>query len=163
MEDFYENANGKKKNSAIYKLITFRKSKSFYCITCTVFLIFSFLFVRGFFKYLENTEDSQFYTFSAIDINGNWKSFRQFKHHVILIVNLASNCSLTQTNYSSLQKVYERFRNKGFFLSNRSQKQHNNRFKLGFTIIGFPSNQFNQETGVKIFNNYFGLKNTKIK
>lgn len=46
---------------------------------------------------------------------------------VLLIVNVASNCSFTKRNYQELNELYAKYRDQGFM------------------ILGFPCNQFGEE------------------
>ncbi|WP_100374291.1 glutathione peroxidase [Bacillus sp. FJAT-45037] len=67
------------------------------------------------------------YQFSAVAMNGREKSLDEYSGKVVLIVNTAGRCGFTY-QYSDLQKLYERYKDKGF------------------VILGFPCNQFdNQE------------------
>ncbi len=67
--------------------------------------------------------------FEAADINGTLRPLEAFKGKVVLIVNTASKCGFTY-QYEDLQKVYNRYKDKGF------------------VVLGFPSNHFdNQEPG----------------
>ena len=62
-------------------------------------------------------------------IDGTSTSLADFKNSVLLIVNVASECGLTP-QYDGLEKLYERFQSKGFF------------------VLGFPANNFGaQEPG----------------
>lgn len=77
------------------------------------------------------------YDFKAVDIDGQEQDLSQYKGDVLLIVNTASKCGFAP-QFQGLEKLYE-----------------NNRDK-GFTVLGFPSNQFkNQEpedeAGIKNF------------
>ncbi|MEG8947631.1 glutathione peroxidase [Rosettibacter firmus] len=63
------------------------------------------------------------------DIDGKEVSLSEFKGKVLLIVNVASKCGFTP-QYEGLQKIYEKYRDKGF------------------EILAFPCNDFgNQEPG----------------
>lgn len=67
------------------------------------------------------------FTMQAAD--GSERTMDEFRGDVMLIVNVASKCGLTP-QYEGLEKLYED--HKG----------------AGFTVLGFPSNQFgNQEPG----------------
>ncbi|MGD7045937.1 glutathione peroxidase [Jeotgalibacillus proteolyticus] len=67
------------------------------------------------------------YEFSALAMNGQEKSLESLKGKVVLIVNTAGKCGFTY-QYKDLQKLYDRYKDKGF------------------VIAGFPCNQFdNQE------------------
>jgi len=71
---------------------------------------------------------SAFYALKAQAPKGFYE-FQQLKGKVVLIVNVASQCGFTP-QYAGLQKMYEKFKDKGF------------------EIIGFPCNQFGgQEPG----------------
>ena len=66
------------------------------------------------------------YDFSAERINGEEVSLDQFKGDVLVVVNTASKCGFTP-QYEDLQKLYERYKDKGL------------------SIIGFPCNQFGEQ------------------
>lgn len=71
------------------------------------------------------------YDFHARDIHGNDVSLDKYRGHVSIIVNVASNCGLTDVNYKELVQLYERYGEKN-----------------GLRILAFPSNQFGgQEPG----------------
>ena len=67
--------------------------------------------------------------FSAKTIDGADKKLSDYKGKTLLIVNVASKCGLTP-QYSALEEVYRRYRERGF------------------EVLGFPCNQFaGQEPG----------------
>ncbi|WP_040224415.1 glutathione peroxidase [Bhargavaea cecembensis] len=69
------------------------------------------------------------YEFSATKALGGEQSLEDFNGQVVLIVNTASKCGFTP-QFEGLQKLYEEFKDDGF------------------TVLGFPSDQFmNQEFG----------------
>lgn len=69
--------------------------------------------------------------FHAKDIDGNDVSLSKYKGSVLVIVNVATNCTLTDANYEQLQKLY---------LTYGDTK--------GLKILAFPCNQFaGQEPG----------------
>jgi glutathione peroxidase len=69
------------------------------------------------------------YNFEVQSITGEVLRLSKFEGRVLLIVNVASNCGFT-SQYASLQKLYEKYRDKGF------------------SILAFPSNDFGaQEPG----------------
>lgn len=71
------------------------------------------------------------YDFHALDIHGNDVDLNKYRGHVLIIVNVASNCGLTDTNYKQLVQLYEKYGN-----------------SEGLRILAFPSNQFGgQEPG----------------
>lgn len=59
-------------------------------------------------------------------LNGDATSLAEHRDKLILIVNVASKCGRTP-QYAGLQRLYERFS------------------PDGFTVLGFPCNQFNNE------------------
>ncbi|XP_014206446.1 probable phospholipid hydroperoxide glutathione peroxidase [Copidosoma floridanum] len=67
--------------------------------------------------------------FHANDIHGNDVSLDKYRGNVVLVVNVASKCGLTDSNYKQLQKLYNEYQGKGL------------------QILAFPSNDFNQEPG----------------
>ncbi|KAI5350742.1 PREDICTED: probable [Prunus dulcis] len=70
------------------------------------------------------------YDFTVKDIHGNDVKLSEYGGKVLLIVNVASQCGLTQSNYKELSVLYEKYKNKGF------------------EILAFPCNQFGgQEPG----------------
>ncbi|KAG0617652.1 hypothetical protein M758_4G005100 [Ceratodon purpureus] len=70
------------------------------------------------------------YDFVVKDINGNDVEMSQYKGKVLLIVNVASACGLTTTNYTELAEIYTKYKGQDF------------------EILAFPCNQFGgQEPG----------------
>ncbi|KAH9783746.1 glutathione peroxidase [Citrus sinensis] len=64
------------------------------------------------------------------DIRGNDVSLSGYRGKVLLVVNVASKCGLTQSNYKELNVLYEKYKNQEF------------------EILAFPCNQFaGQEPG----------------
>lgn len=66
------------------------------------------------------------YPYTARSIRGKEIELEEYKGKVLLIVNTASKCGFTH-QYSDLQKLYERYEDRGF------------------QILGFPSNQFGEQ------------------
>lgn len=66
--------------------------------------------------------------FTAESITGDPVDLNRYRGKVVLVVNTASKCALTP-QYEQLQELYE---------------QHK---EEGLVVLGFPSNDFNQETG----------------
>jgi len=88
------------------------------------------------------------YEFNAKDIDGNDVSLEKYRGQVLMIVNVACKCGFTNDHYTELAAMHEKFKDKGF------------------SILGFPCNQFmHQEPGseaeikefVKQFNVVFDM------
>ncbi|KAL1214811.1 putative phospholipid hydroperoxide glutathione peroxidase 6 [Cardamine amara subsp. amara] len=77
------------------------------------------------------TSDSKsVHDFTVKDAKGNDVDLSTYKGKVLLIVNVASQCGLTNSNYTELAQLYQKY------------KDH------GFEILAFPCNQFGgQEPG----------------
>ena len=67
-----------------------------------------------------------FYNLSAKDISGSMVSMDSYKNKVVLVVNVASACGLTD-QYEGLSDLYHKYH------------------KDGLEILGFPCNQFGQQ------------------
>jgi len=67
------------------------------------------------------------YDFTIKDTKGTDVDLSIFKGNVLLIVNVASKCGMTNSNYTELNQVYEKYN------------------KLGLEILAFPCNQFGAE------------------
>ncbi|XP_050219618.1 probable glutathione peroxidase 2 [Mercurialis annua] len=94
-----------------------------------VFLFYSYPLP---FSYKNMAEESSksIYDFTVKDIGGNDVSLSEYSGKVLLIVNVASKCGLTQSNYKELNVLYEKYKTQGF------------------EILAFPCNQFaGQEPG----------------
>ena len=73
--------------------------------------------------------NGQIYDFQVQRNDGSEQSLNDYKGQVLLIVNTASRCGFTR-QYDGLQKLYSEHKEKGF------------------SVLGFPSNQFGlQEPG----------------
>ncbi|XP_031122279.1 probable phospholipid hydroperoxide glutathione peroxidase [Ipomoea triloba] len=80
--------------------------------------------------YSRAATDKSIHDFTVKDIDGKDVSLSKFKGKVLLIVNVASKCGLTTSNYSELSHIYEKYKTQGF------------------EILAFPCNQFGgQEPG----------------
>lgn len=65
---------------------------------------------------------------SAVDAEGNKVPLSKYRDaKAIIIVNVASNCGYTYTNYNQLMELYEKYH------------------KRGLEILAFPSNQFGEQ------------------
>ena len=68
--------------------------------------------------------------FTVKDARGNDVDLSQYQGKVLLIVNVASQCGLTNSNYTELAQLYEKYK------------------EQGLEILAFPCNQFgSQEPG----------------
>jgi len=68
--------------------------------------------------------------FTVKDIEGRDVALRKFEGDVLLIVNVATQCGLTEANYTQLEPLYQKYKDKGF------------------RILAFPCNDFGgQEPG----------------
>jgi len=75
-------------------------------------------------------QSSSVYDFTVKDIRGNDVDLSIYKGKVLLIVNVASQCGLTNSNYTELNEVYTKYKDQGL------------------EILAFPCNQFGgQEPG----------------
>ncbi|XP_072987445.1 probable phospholipid hydroperoxide glutathione peroxidase [Typha latifolia] len=73
---------------------------------------------------------SSIHDFTVKDARGNDVDLGVYKGKVLLIVNVASQCGLTNSNYTELSQLYEKYKDQGF------------------EILAFPCNQFGaQEPG----------------
>lgn len=88
-------------------------------VLCTVML---FLLQLKFLKPKINS----FYAFEVKDAKGRTVSLEKFKGKVALVVNVASDCQLTDRNYLALQELHKEF---GPF---------------HFSVLAFPCNQFGE-------------------
>ncbi|XP_015869706.2 phospholipid hydroperoxide glutathione peroxidase 1, chloroplastic [Ziziphus jujuba] len=80
--------------------------------------------------YARAATEKTLYDFNVKDIDGKDVPLSKFKGKVLLIVNVASKCGLTSSNYSELSHLYEKYKTQGF------------------EILAFPCNQFGgQEPG----------------
>ncbi len=72
-----------------------------------------------------------FYDFTVKDAKGNNVSMQEYKGKPVLVVNTATGCGFTP-QYAGLQKLYDKYKDKGF------------------EILDFPCNQFaNQAPGTE--------------
>jgi glutathione peroxidase len=74
--------------------------------------------------------DKTIYDFTVKDIDKKDVNLSKFKGKVLLIVNVASRCGLTSSNYTELSHLYDNFKTRGL------------------EVLAFPCNQFGmQEPG----------------
>jgi glutathione peroxidase len=75
------------------------------------------------------TASQSVYDFSAKAADGSTTSLKKYQGQVSLIVNVASKCGFTP-QYTGLEEIFQRYQGRGF------------------TVLGFPCNQFGaQEPG----------------
>lgn len=67
-----------------------------------------------------------FYDIEINGLNGQALSLSDFKNHLVLVVNVASECGLTP-QYNGLQALYEQYKDQGLI------------------VLGVPCNQFGQQ------------------
>jgi glutathione peroxidase len=90
---------------------------------------FIFLLVSILFACTTYAQDKNFHDFTVKTIDGNEFPLSELKGKKVLVVNVASKCGLTP-QYAALQELYTKYKD------------------TGFTIIGFPANNFGaQEPG----------------
>uniref|UniRef100_A0A2N9J2P8 Glutathione peroxidase n=1 Tax=Fagus sylvatica TaxID=28930 RepID=A0A2N9J2P8_FAGSY len=76
------------------------------------------------------SQTTSVHDFTVKDARGNDVNLSKYKGKALLIVNVASQCGLTNSNYTELNQVYEKYKDQGL------------------EILAFPCNQFGaQEPG----------------
>lgn len=85
---------------------------------------------RSFGVFARAATEKSVHDFTVKDIDGKDVALSKFKGKALLIVNVASKCGLTSSNYSELTHIYEKYK------------------PQGLEILAFPCNQFGgQEPG----------------
>ncbi|KAI9071145.1 hypothetical protein K1719_046895 [Acacia pycnantha] len=78
----------------------------------------------------EAADPKSVFDFVVKDAKGNDVDLAAYRGKVLLIINVASKCGLTNSNYTGLNQLYEKYKDRGL------------------EILGFPCNQFGaQEPG----------------
>ncbi|KAI3468745.1 hypothetical protein Pfo_025408 [Paulownia fortunei] len=78
----------------------------------------------------QSNQPQSIHDFTVKDAKGNDVNLGIYKGKVLLIVNVASQCGLTNSNYTELTQLYEKYKDQGL------------------EILAFPCNQFgSQEPG----------------
>lgn len=78
----------------------------------------------------ESSKPQSIHEFTVKDAKGNDVNLSTYKGKVLLIVNVASQCGLTNSNYTELTQLYDKYKDQGL------------------EILAFPCNQFgSQEPG----------------
>ena len=91
------------------------------------FILISLTVIMFFFKNpAMSNYNKVFFDFKIESITGEIINFKDYKNHVVLIVNTASYCGFTK-QYSGLQDLWDKYKDKGLL------------------VIGIPSDSFNQE------------------
>ncbi|KAI6196596.1 hypothetical protein M3Y94_01128400 [Aphelenchoides besseyi] len=76
------------------------------------------------------TEENTIYSFKAKDSDGADVSLDKYRGKVLIVVNTASQCGFTNSNYSQLKELLDKYKSQGL------------------EVAAFPCNQFgNQEPG----------------
>lgn len=76
------------------------------------------------------TSEKNLYDFTVKDGDGKDVSLKKYKGKLLLVVNVASKCGLTTSNYTELSHLYDTYKDQGF------------------EVLAFPCNQFGgQEPG----------------
>ena len=99
-------------------MISLKKIQTLLIILVTVMFSFS--------NKASATYDKLIYDFEIESITGEKINFSKYKHKVILLVNVASQCGFTK-QYTDLQKLWETYKDKGLI------------------VVGLPSNQFGEQ------------------
>ncbi|GMP96257.1 hypothetical protein CsSME_00044979 [Camellia sinensis var. sinensis] len=73
-------------------------------------------------------EPQSVYAFTVKDAKGNDVDLSIYKGKVLLIVNVASKCGMTSSNYMELNQLYQKYKD-----------------EAGLEILAFPCNQFGEE------------------
>ncbi|KAE8662029.1 putative phospholipid hydroperoxide glutathione peroxidase [Hibiscus syriacus] len=76
---------------------------------------------------LKQEKTQNIYDFTVKDAKGNDVDLSIYKGKVLLIVNVASKCGMTNSNYTELNQLYEKYKGQGL------------------EILAFPCNQFGDE------------------
>ncbi|KAH7577507.1 hypothetical protein ACOSP7_001570 [Xanthoceras sorbifolium] len=78
----------------------------------------------------ESVPEKSIHEFTVKDSRGKDVELSVYKGKVLLVVNVASKCGFTDSNYTQLTELYDKYKDKGF------------------EILAFPCNQFlKQEPG----------------
>ncbi|PSS14633.1 Glutathione peroxidase [Actinidia chinensis var. chinensis] len=81
----------------------------------------------------ESVPQQSLHEFIVKDYRGNDVDLSIYKGKILLVVNVASKCGFTDSNYTQLTELYNRYKDKGF------------------EVLAFPCNQFlRQEPGTSV-------------
>ncbi|KAF5478270.1 hypothetical protein F2P56_004844, partial [Juglans regia] len=101
-----------------------------YCESATVLLLsFVRFYCRPDYRMASQPtkEPQSIYEFTIKDAKGSDVDLRTYKGKVLLIVNVASKCGMTNSNYIELNQLYEKYKDQGL------------------EVLAFPCNQFGEE------------------
>ncbi|CAM0873260.1 unnamed protein product [Alopecurus aequalis] len=62
----------------------------------------------------ESVPETSLHEFTVKDCNGKEVCLETYKGKVLLVVNVASKCGFTETNYTQLTELYQKYREKAF-------------------------------------------------
>lgn len=102
----------------------------------------------------KTTEPQSVYDFTVKDTYGNDVPLSKYKDNVLVIVNIASLCSLTGSNYKGLTELNQKYKDKGkhieqvphLYLVQSLDGWIKYKFLiLGVKVLAFPCNQFAKE------------------
>ncbi|RXH95532.1 hypothetical protein DVH24_008032 [Malus domestica] len=82
------------------------------------------------------------YDFTVKDAKGNDVDLSLYKGKVLLVINVASKCGLTNSNYTELNQLYQQYKEQGLHFD---LKVFLYAYRFGFEILAFPCNQFGDE------------------
>lgn len=91
------------------------------------------------------------YDFTVKDTYGKDVKLDKYRGFVVLIVNIASQCGLTKSNYATLTKLHKDYYDKGkdilrtLYVPDILTKTNVCYFVPGLRILAFPCNQFNSQ------------------
>ncbi|XP_071730523.1 probable phospholipid hydroperoxide glutathione peroxidase [Rutidosis leptorrhynchoides] len=101
-----------------------------FALKAKIFNPFSLITQNRFEVFAAAATGKTIYDFTVKDIDRKEVPLSKFKGKVLLIVNVASQCGLTSSNYSELSQIYNKYKDQGL------------------EILAFPCNQFGfQEPG----------------
>ncbi len=76
---------------------------------------------------IESSQASSIHDFKVKNIDGKKIKLSDYEGDVLLLVNVASQCGLTEPNYPRLEKLYKKYKDQGF------------------RILAFPANNFGKQ------------------
>ncbi|KAJ6849870.1 putative phospholipid hydroperoxide glutathione peroxidase [Iris pallida] len=113
--------------SAIFSYKPLSKSSPFSSTSLIKHTFFSSSSSSSFSRMSSSQAVASIHDFTVKDARGNDVDLGTYRGKVLLIVNVASQCGLTNSNYTELSKLYEKYKDQGL------------------EILAFPCNQFGAE------------------